>query len=57
MYFLADLKAKTTTIEAGFVHGAVLLHKAATQVPVLQGAQLAVAIVTDQPLGKVQQGA
>lgn len=53
----ADLKAQTAAIEAGFVHGAVLLHKLATQVHVLQRVQLPVAIVVDQPLGEVEQGA
>lgn len=32
---MADLKAQTAAIEAGFVHGAVLLHKLAAQVRVL----------------------
>lgn len=54
---LADLKAQTAAVETGFVHGAVLLHKLATQVTVLQRVQLAVAVVADQPLGEVEQGA
>lgn len=53
----ADLKAQTAAVETGFVHGAVLLHKLATQVPVLQRVQLPLAIVVDQPLGEVEQGA
>lgn len=56
-FLLADLKAQTAAIETGFVHGAVLLHKLAAQVPVLQGVQLAVVVVVDQPLGEVEQGA
>lgn len=57
MFLLADLKAQTAAVETGFVHGAVLLHKLATQVTVLQRVQLAVAVVADQPLGEVEQGA
>lgn len=53
---LADLKAQTAAIETGFVHGTVLLHKLAAQVSVLQRVQLAVVVVTDQLLGKVEQG-
>ena len=55
LFSLADLKAQTAAIETGFVHGAVLLHKLAAQLPVLQGVQLAVVIVIDQPLGEVEQ--
>lgn len=38
------------------MHGAVLLHKLAAQLPVLQGVELAVVVVVDEPLGEVQQG-
>ncbi len=55
LFVLADLKAQTAAIETGFVHGAVLLHKPAAQVPVLQGVQLAVVVVVDEPLGEVEQ--
>lgn len=57
LFSLAHLEAKTAAIETGFVHGAVLLHKPAAKVRVLQGVQLAEAVVADQPLGEVQQGA
>lgn len=53
---LADLKAQTAAIEAGFVHGAVLLHKPAAQLRVLCGVELANVIVVHQPLGQVEQG-
>lgn len=53
---LPDLKAQTASIETGFVHGAVLLHKPSAQVPVMQGVQLAGVIVVEQPLGEVEQG-
>lgn len=53
---LADLKAQTAAIETGFVHGTVLLHKLAAQVSVLQRVQLAVVVVIEQLLGKVEQG-
>lgn len=39
------------------MHGAVLLHKLAAQLPVLQGVELAVVVVVDEPLGEVQEGA
>lgn len=39
------------------MHGAVLLHKLAAQLPVLQGVELAVVVVVDEPLGEVQKGA
>lgn len=39
------------------MHGAVLLHKLAAQLPVLQRVKLAVVVVVDEPLGEVQQGA
>lgn len=51
----ADLKAQTAAVEAGFVHGAVLVHEAMAQVPVLQGVQLAVGIAAEQLLGQMQQ--
>lgn len=51
----ADLEAQTASVEAGFVHGAVLVHEAAAQVLVLQGVQLAVAVVLEQLLGEMQQ--
>lgn len=57
LFLLADLKAQTAAVETGLVHGAVLLHKLATQVTVLQRVQLAAAVVVDQPLGEVEQGA
>lgn len=53
---LADLKAQTAAIETGLVHGAVLLHKLAAQVSVLQRVQLAVVVVIEQLLGEVEQG-
>lgn len=53
---LADLKAQTTAVETCFVHGAVLLHKPAAQVPVLKGVQLAGGVVIHQLLGEVEQG-
>lgn len=57
MKFLpADLKAQTAAVETGFVHGAVLLHKLAAQVPVLQGVQLAAVVVVDELLGEVEKG-
>lgn len=57
MKFLpADLKAQTAAVETGFVHGAVLLHKLAAQVPVLQGVQLATLVVVDELLGEVEKG-
>lgn len=54
---MADLKAQAAAVEAGLVHGAVLPDELAAQVPVLQGVQLAVAVVVDQLLGQVQQRA
>lgn len=53
----ADLETQTAAVETGLVHGAVLLHKLAAQLPVLQGVELAVVVVVDEPLGQVQQGA
>lgn len=53
---LADLKAQTAAVEAGFVHGAVLLHKPAAQVGVLQRAQLSAGVVIKKPLSEVEQG-
>lgn len=37
------------------MHGAVLVHEAAAQVPVLQGVQLAVGVVVEQLLGQMQE--
>lgn len=51
----ADLEAETAAIEAGFVHGAVLLHKLAAQI--LHGVQLPTFVVVEQLLGEVEQGA
>lgn len=51
----ADLKAQTASVEAGFVHGAVLVHEAAAQVLVLQGVELAVGVVSEQLLGQMQE--
>lgn len=53
---MADLKAQTAAIEAGFVHGAVLLHKLAAQVRVLQRVELAAHVVVEQLLGQMQEG-
>lgn len=53
--FMADLKAQTAAVEAGFVHGAVLLHKLAAQVRVLQGVELAAHVVVEQLLGQMQE--
>lgn len=53
---MADLKAQTAAIEAGFVHGAVLLHKLAAQVRVLQRVELATHVVVEQLLGQMQEG-
>lgn len=52
---MADLKAQTAAIEAGFVHGAVLLHKLAAQVHVLQRVELAAHVVIEQLLGQMQK--
>lgn len=52
---LADLKAQTAAVETRFVHGGVLLHKAAAQVLVLQGVQLAAVVVVDQLLGEMEK--
>lgn len=52
----AHLKAQAASVETGFVHGAVLLHKPAAQVPVVQRVQLAVVVVIDEPLCEVEQG-
>lgn len=52
---MAHLKAQTAAIEAGFVHGAVLLHKLAAQVGVLQRVELAAHVVVEQPLGQMQE--
>lgn len=38
------------------MHGAVLLHELVAQLPVMQGVQLTIVVVIDQPLGEVQQG-
>lgn len=51
----SDLKAQAAAVEAGFVHGAVLLHKPAAQLGVLQDVQLAVLVVVDEPPGEVEQ--
>lgn len=51
----ADLEAQAAPIEAGFVHGAVLVHEAAAQVLVLQGVELAVGVVAEQLLGQMQE--
>lgn len=51
----ADLKAQAASVEAGFVHGAVLVHEATAQVPLLQGVELAVGVVMEQLLGQMQQ--
>lgn len=53
----ADLESQTAAVETGLVHGAVLLHELAAQLPVLQRVELAVVVVVEQPLGEVQQGA
>lgn len=53
---MADLKAQTAAIEAGFVHGAVLLHKLAAQVRVRQRVELAAHVVVEQLLGQMQEG-
>lgn len=37
------------------MHGAVLVHEATAQVPVLQGVQLATGVVTEQLLGQMQE--
>lgn len=42
---VAHLEAKAATVEAGFVHGHVLLHKPAAQLLVLQVVQLAILVV------------
>lgn len=52
---LADLKAQTAAVETRFVHGGVLLHKAAAQVLVLQGVQLPAVVVVDQLLGEMEK--
>lgn len=54
---MADLKAQTAAVETGFVHGAVLLHEPTAEVTLLQGVQLGVVVVVDQPLCEVHQGA
>ena len=54
--FLADLKAQTAAVETRFVHGAVLLHKPAGQLPILEVEQLAMGVVVHQPLGQVEKG-
>lgn len=53
---LTDLKAQTATIETGFVHRAVLLHKHAAQFSILLAVQLAIVIVVYQLLCKIEQG-
>lgn len=54
---LTDLESQTASEKTGLVHGAVLLHKPAAQVPVLLGEQLTVLVVVEEPLGEVDQGA
>lgn len=56
-FLSADLETQTAAVETGLVHGAVLLHELAAQLPVLQRVELAVVVVVDQPLGEMQQGA
>lgn len=53
----ADLETQAAAVETGLVHGAVLLHELAAQLPVLQGVELAEVVVVEEPLGQVQQGA
>lgn len=53
----ADLKTQAPAVEAGLVHGAVLLHELVAQLPVLQRVELAAVVVVEEPLGEVQQGA
>lgn len=53
---VADLEAQTAAIEAGLVHGAVLLHKLAAQVGVLQRVEFAMHVVTEQLLRQMQEG-
>lgn len=53
---VADLEAQTAAIEAGLVHGAVLLHELAAQVGVLQRVELAMHVVTEQLLRQMQEG-
>lgn len=53
---VADLEAQTAAIEAGLVHGAVLLHELAAQLGVLQRVELAVRVVAEQLLRQMQEG-
>ena len=52
-----DLEAQAAAVEAGLVHGGVLPDETAAQLPVLQGDELVVVVVMQQPLGQVEQGA
>ena len=52
-----DLEAQAAAVEAGLVHGGVLLHEPPAQDAVLQGVQLPVAVVVEQALGEVEEGA
>lgn len=51
----AHLEAQAASVEAGLVHGAVLLNEAVAQVGILRRVQMPVGVVVDEPLGEVEQ--